>query len=187
MASRGACFWSRSIRAKKALAHDRRHVGSADRRLRHRGRVDIELYRRTASTQQAGLEAGRNVEHEGAVADIHRAIDDGTIDGIGPAKMGLERPVMNARQERGLVGSDDCDRRIGDIGLDSRGCRRSATTIADKYGQDFVVAKACRFLQAEHVGQSPPHRQVCGLRHSRLAATFNPRRQKSFDLSQSAK
>jgi hypothetical protein len=125
------------------------HLGSrsadSDFRLRHGRRVDVELYRRIAPAQQVGLKARRHVEHECVGADIHRSIDDGTIDGIGQTEIRLEQPIMNACRERGPVGIDDCDRCIGDIGLDPRGLAADAERerIDDKCGEDFVTPSVC--------------------------------------------
>src|SRR5439155_12680768 len=78
------------------LLHDRRDVAAADRGLRHRGRVDVELQRGAASLQHVGFEAWWNVEHESISAYVHREIDRGAVDLFGGPEVGFEQTIVDA-------------------------------------------------------------------------------------------
>ncbi len=64
------------------LGDDILNVAGADAGLLHRGRIGADMDLGVLSDPSVGLEAGRDLDDEGELAFVHRAIDLGRADGL---------------------------------------------------------------------------------------------------------
>ena len=88
-------------------------------RLGHGRGVDVELECGLASAQGVGFEPGRDVEHEGPLAAVHRRVQFGPVDDRRGPEIGAQERFAQARRQGGVVAVDHGDAGVLDLGLNA--------------------------------------------------------------------
>ena len=129
---------------ERLAVHDPLDEAGADAGLCHRGGIDVELQHRRAAGEHVGLEARRDVEHEGLPAAVHEVIDLATVDHRRRAELRGEQRSADAARELRAVVVDDSDVGVLDLRLDALGLGvdHHGERIDDEHEQHAIRSEA---------------------------------------------
>src|ERR1039458_2946438 len=98
-------------------------------RLHHRSRIDVDLERGLASTQNISLEVWRDVDYEGVSSAVHQGNDVPLGDQLRRLEIRWQECMCDSVRELGMVLVDDSDRSV----IDRKSTRLNSSHLGISY------------------------------------------------------